>query len=158
MILSYFLILTPSFWADKRAFASSLTVKPRMIAPEAEASITSAYEISPTPTWIIFVTISFDSKPATAWETASAAPCVFAFIIKSERGIKCQTSPLTKTRHLDLMRRYGADFSIYWRNEFAIFFFVFYAFGDYIHTVPHNIKTTLLAADRVKLSVAFWRK
>ena len=36
--------------AAANAFESSLTVKPRIIAFEAEASITSASEISPTPT------------------------------------------------------------------------------------------------------------
>ena len=61
-MISYFLIVTPSFSAAIRALESSLTVKPSIKAFDADASITSASEISPTPTWIIFVVISFESS------------------------------------------------------------------------------------------------
>ena len=59
-------MVTPSFSAEANALASSLTVKPKISALPALASITSASEISPTPTWIIFVVISFDSTCAIA--------------------------------------------------------------------------------------------
>ena len=92
-MISYFLIVTPSRSAATRAFESSFTVNPKMIALDADASITSASEMSPTPTWIILVTISFDSNCAIAWATASAAPFVFAFIIKLSCGTSDSAMP-----------------------------------------------------------------
>ena len=86
-MISYFLIVTPSLSAEAKAFPSSFTVNPKIKAFDAAASITSASEISPTPTWIIFVVISLDSTWAIAWATASAEPWVFALIIKFNWGI-----------------------------------------------------------------------
>ncbi len=65
-MISNFLITTPSLSAAANALLSSLTVNPRIIAPDAAANITSASDISPTPTWIIFVEISLDSSCAIA--------------------------------------------------------------------------------------------
>ena len=81
-MISYFLIVTPSLSAAAKALESSFTVNPRINAFDAAASITSASEISPTPTWIILVVISLDSTCAIACATASAEPFVFALIIK----------------------------------------------------------------------------